>query len=291
MSVQRGDGDVLVGMDPPPRATSKVPLPESSVIRKTAYGRSKLSIDDDTRYREMHCRSSVSQSCHRSSVFHSQAINKRTPDLWRAGGTDLWCWHCCHPFDGPPIPIPRSYDTRERCFVVFGNFCSLACAKGYMSDNPTFDSPQQVNLFTKMARDVYGTHDPPRAPPRVSLKQFGGPFGVEEFRKSEGKHCVILEPPFITSYMVAEESHITRHTSLHAIGSRGSVRGLRRPATPVVMPPPPASDVTNLADSAYAKFIKDKDQGDSSAAPPPRAAAAKKRATSKSSGTLSAFIV
>jgi hypothetical protein len=175
------DEDDLIGMQPPPRATSRAPLPESSIIRKTAYGRSDLEIND-SRYREMHCRSSVTQSCHRSSLFHSRTLNKRSAEAWRHGRTDVLCWHCCHPFATPPVPIPRSYDTRERCFVVFGNFCSLACAKGYTLDTPTFQSPQQINLFVKMAREVYGEADPQSAPPRLSLKQFGGPYSIEEFR-------------------------------------------------------------------------------------------------------------
>lgn len=226
-------GEVLMGMEPPPRATSKIPLPDTSMIRKTAYGRDQLSIND-SRYKEMHCRSSSNQPCHHSSVFHQHAINVRDPSAW-CDRTDLLCWHCCAGFDTAPVPIPRSYDTRERCFVVYGNFCSLRCAKGFLVQGPSFDSPQQINLFSKMAHDVYGEDDVAAAPSRYALREFGGPYTLEDFR-AKSVTCQVVLPPFITSYMVVEERQISDHNSSHAIGCKETVLGLRRPDQPVLMP-------------------------------------------------------
>ena len=36
---------------------------------------------------------------------------------WPAA-TDVLCWHCCHAFDGPPLPLPIKYDDRRDVFHV-----------------------------------------------------------------------------------------------------------------------------------------------------------------------------
>ena len=223
---------VAIGMEPPPRNTSKTPLPESSTIRKSTFGRAILAVDD-CHYQELRCSSSITQCSRNSSIYHSHIINNRIPDDWTKP-TKLACWHCCHTFDNPPVPIPRTYDTRERSFVVFGNFCSLRCAKGYIVDNPTFESSQQLNMFSKMTREVYNVTEVQIAPPRMTLQMFGGPYNIETFREKSFS-ATILSPPFITSYMVVEERQNISNASSYALNASGTVKGLRRPSENVSM--------------------------------------------------------
>lgn len=254
--------EITLGMEPPPRTTSKLPLPESSTIRKSPHGRAILYIDD-ANYQELRCSSSVAQHRDTSVIYHSHAVNQRLPATWRES-TTIACWHCCHRFEGPPVPVARSYDAKEQKFVVFGNFCTLSCAKAWMVDSPSFDSAQRINIFAKMARDVYGEVEVLRAPPRVSLDLFGGPYSIDEFRARSGV-VTLLTAPFITSYMVVEERKQVANAASYEVDARGSVRGLRRPAQPVPMIKPapiPYEDVP------YVKFAAAKQQAAASSSAP-----------------------
>ena len=275
------DPEVLIGMEPPPRNTAKIPLPQSSTIRKSTYGRAVLAVED-AHYQELRCSSSIAQHVATCNVYHSISINKRLPEDWTKK-TDYACWHCCHKFDTPPVPIPRTYDTKERSYIVFGNFCSLECAKGYLVDNPTFESSQQMNMFTKMARDLYEKNNVYPAPSRISLQMFGGPFSIDDFRKNSGK-CSLKSPPFICSYMVVEERQQVNNATAFSINPKGSVRGLRKPTESLEVPPP---EVGNPDDNPYVNF-KPK-----STATAPKETKKKKDTASKaaSSGTLAQFMV
>lgn len=281
--------EVSIGMEPPPRNTSKIPLPESSNIRKSTFGRAILQVED-AHYQELRCSSSLTQCSNTLSIYHSHTINNRIPEHWTKP-TSIACWHCCHTFETPPVPIARTYDTKERSFIVFGNFCSLRCAKGYLVDNPTFESSQQLNMFSKMAREVYGQTDVPIAPPRIALQMFGGPYSIEAFR-DKPISAMLLSPPFITSYMVVEERQNISNASSYALNATGTVKGLRRPAKPVPMihaPPPPANE------SPYEIYSQGKNEAVKKAAPATSAAEKKETRKNKANndkpGTLNAFML
>jgi hypothetical protein len=234
--------EALIGMQPPPRNAAKVPLPETSTIRKSPYGRALLWTDSDKAVsREICCSSSIAHRANATCVYHSHLTNGRSGEEWSAP-TASACWHCCHAFSTPPVPLPRSFDTHERNFVVFGNFCSLRCAKGFLVESDIFDSPFHLSMFTKMAREVYGCTEVVAAPPRFALAMFGGPYTIEQFR-DDAKQAVLLAPPFVTSYMVVEE----RRHAIEVEGERtehatGTVRGLRRPAQAVHVDIAPVAD-------------------------------------------------
>lgn len=103
------------------------------------------------------------------------------PSTWPTH-TDVCCWHCCHPFEGPPVPLPTSYDSRLDAFGVVGTFCSFSCAKAYNYDsNKTHVATMHlITLLRKRATGVVGGIVP--APPRRMLQMFGGPMSIEEFR-------------------------------------------------------------------------------------------------------------
>lgn len=276
-------------MEPPPRNTSKTPLPESSTIRKSTFGRAILQVQN-AHYQELRCSSSLTQCSATPTTYHSHIINNRIPDDWTKP-TTLACWHCCHAFENPPVPIPRTFDTKERSFVVFGNFCSLRCAKGYLVDNPTFESSQQINMFSKMAREVYGQTDVAIAPPRTTLQMFGGPYSVDAFREKPITASIVA-PPFITSYMVVEERQSICNASSYALNASGTVKGLRRPNETVQIlrsDPPPENE------SPYE--IHCNKAGNADQEPPKKASVPtgtmgrRNRQDPTSSGTLNAFMI
>lgn len=127
--------------------------------------------------------------------FHSQS---KKGNKWPRR-TEVACMHCCHPFDTVPIPIPRRYDEKRKLYYVYGNFCSVNCAKAYIREHNRYMRSVNMYYFVHMCRKVFGirgTHTP--ALPRVLLKMFGGDLTIEKFRKDFSFVDVIqTEPPFI----------------------------------------------------------------------------------------------
>lgn len=242
-----------IGMEPPPRNNSKIPLPECSTIRKSIYGRAILSIDEGS-YVESRCNSSTAHTVKVRSIYHSHSLNNRSTDDWTQK-TDVACWHCCHQFDNPPVPIPKHYDTFQKCFVVYGNFCSLSCAKQYIAENSSFDWSQQISLFTKMALTLYNTSHVIASPPRLSLKMFGGPFSIDKFH-SQKTEAFLVTAPFINSYMVVEEREITANVSSYATQTMlGNMRSIRRPEKPLEL----SSESVDPDNNPYTVFCQEQD--------------------------------
>lgn len=213
-----------------PRATSKLELPESTVIRKTPYGRANLYMEGATfGFSNIRCSSSITRDSKDASVFIPHLSSRMEGKDWEKG-TEIHCWHCCEGFSTPPVPIPRSFDAKEGKYVVYGTFCSLSCAKGHLKESVSFEHGQQVNTLMKMARDVYGRTEVKAAPPRCTLKKFGGPYSIQEFR-SNAKEVAVHSAPFICNYMVVEEC--AADTSNLADTWKNSIRGLRRPSQPL----------------------------------------------------------
>lgn len=179
------------------------------------------------------------------------------------------CWHCCEwlPADDddspPPVPLPKAYDGAQQVFYVYGAFCSLECAKAHLLEHADFDRGFQLGLFARMAREVYGrTDDVLEAPPRVSLRRFGGPFEAPPAGR-----CRVCEPPFVSYCMLIEETTTTTDvaTPPAAVEEEDEEEGLHEPPPPglyaayVAAAPPPPSPQRRApppAVSALARFAK-----------------------------------
>ena len=88
-----------------------------------------------------------------------------------------------------------------------------------------------MNVFVRMLREVYGISSGiVEAPPRISLKMFGGPFDIEAFR-SQKNVCYILHPPFVSYCMLIEERQpiLSIGEDANVVNTKGTVKGLRRP--------------------------------------------------------------
>lgn len=122
-------------------------------------------------------------ACRQVVTANQHTAQSRQGDPWPTTSTSC-CWHCCHTFDGPPIPLPVAYCSYTDTFRVIGNFCSFACARAYNVDNRRnhVSTMHYVTLLRKRATGQLGHTR--TAPPRTSLSMFGGALTIEEFRAS-----------------------------------------------------------------------------------------------------------
>jgi hypothetical protein len=95
--------------------------------------------------------------------------------------TDLLCWWCCHKFDTLVRYAPVDYDEIKDRFVVTGMFCSWNCTKAYIFHEKLYRNGHF--MFTKFIRKIYGKDiSITSAPPRQTLKVFGGTLSIDDFR-------------------------------------------------------------------------------------------------------------
>lgn len=137
--------------------------------------------------------------------------------------TDTVCYQCCHAFDGVPVPLPDTYDTRRKVYRCKGNFCSWQCAKSYNINQTQNFGKGNRNMYisllahqtwVKYRKDTghknlkfenmktYATYSIKPSRPRELLRIFGGTMGIEEYR--EGFYGIIPpeealeDKPFLT---------------------------------------------------------------------------------------------
>lgn len=101
------------------------------------------------------------------------------------------CFWCCHSFTWKPSVLPISYDAYENMYTCEGYYCSPECALAYLYAEPNLSD---VNRWTRHAllsdlyRPLYTKRDLITAPPRATLRLFGGPLGIEQFREQTSFH-------------------------------------------------------------------------------------------------------
>ena len=101
--------------------------------------------------------------------------------------TDVACWWCCHKFDTCPCTLPTKHDPLRKRFTFIGIFCSWNCTKSYnfnMSDHKKYERSSIITLLIQQLYGVYNAINIKAAPPRQSLKMFGGYLSIDEFRSN-----------------------------------------------------------------------------------------------------------
>lgn len=99
---------------------------------------------------------------------------------------DVCCWWCCHPFEGAPCTLPIKYDPLRKRFTFCGLFCSWNCVKAYNFERSDYKRYYCSTLISLLIGQIYGI---PKAlgikpaPPRQTLKMFGGYLEIHEFRQ------------------------------------------------------------------------------------------------------------
>jgi hypothetical protein len=111
------------------------------------------------------------------------------------------CFWCCHTFGWTPAILPLSYDAYKNLFTCEGNFCSPECALAYnYADITTSDSLKwnRHALLGNIYSDLYSNRTISPAPPRTTLRIFGGPLDIDQYREYlSGDNDIVLSqlPP------------------------------------------------------------------------------------------------
>ena len=123
--------------------------------------------------------------------------------------TSIYCWWCCHPFSGPPCCLPCDY--KNDTFKVFGVFCSPECAASYNFDdvNSGCDIWERYSLLNLLYKKIYNDKNIKikLAPPKQTLKIFGGHLSIKEFRINNTNYAntyKIIIPPLVSIIPIQE---------------------------------------------------------------------------------------
>lgn len=96
------------------------------------------------------------------------------------------CWHCCEKVTTKPYMLCHSEDEKLRIYYASGIFCSNACLLGFLAEHVNHRSDVTRQLTFRLNKELGHKDvldDFKIAPSRFSLKRFGGPLSIEEFRK------------------------------------------------------------------------------------------------------------
>lgn len=98
--------------------------------------------------------------------------------------TDIHCWWCDHQFDWLPTYLVGSY--KNKCYHVYGNFCSFNCAFRYNnSQKKDFMTNTRNALLHKFKYEITENDEPiTEAQDRELLKSKGGKMSIEEYRNN-----------------------------------------------------------------------------------------------------------
>jgi hypothetical protein len=98
----------------------------------------------------------------------------------------MWCWWCCHPFEGEILKLPYKYDELRNKFHTCGGFCSWSCMKRYAIDKYGITRGgiicSNIIIMRKKLYNKLGSIK--MAPLREQLDVFGGDLTIEEFRSN-----------------------------------------------------------------------------------------------------------
>lgn len=99
--------------------------------------------------------------------------------------TDISCWWCCHRFTSFPVSLPVKYNMKTCQFHVYGCFCSFNCVAAYIYEHERDKSNHLLHfMYRKLTKIKIYRGSIKRAGPRESLKMFGGPLSITEFREN-----------------------------------------------------------------------------------------------------------
>jgi hypothetical protein len=137
--------------------------------------------------------------------------------------TNIHCWWCVHPFSNPPFGLPIKCENNK--YEVQGCFCSLNCAKAYNLKENNYRTSEVNSLIENFRRDLFGVDSIPviMAPPRQSLKVFGGYLTIEDFRNEfyiMNKGIIHLSPSVAPVRNLFEEEYHDKIIRANATGER-----------------------------------------------------------------------
>ena len=162
-------------------------LPEAPVIfsfRLPAEESIPVPADSSTNYSDILQNVEVSHASERFSGEVMKEILGRTKTPTYSPGTA--CFWCCHAFTWKPCVLPVAFDAYEIMHTCEGHFCSPECALAYLYADGTISDVTRWTrhaLLADLYRSLYTKRDLIPAPPRATLRLFGGPLSIEQFRE------------------------------------------------------------------------------------------------------------
>jgi len=135
-------------------------------------------------------------------------INANNDKVWPES-TNINCWWCCHQFTNTPCSLPEYY--KKDKFYVSGCFCSFNCTASYNFNRNDDNMWERFSLLNLMYKKLYNTKfvKISLAPPRETLKMFGGYLSIEEFRENllrTDKTFSVVKPPLVSIIPKIEEN-------------------------------------------------------------------------------------
>jgi hypothetical protein len=135
-------------------------------------------------------------------------INANNEKTWPET-TNIHCWWCCHQFTNTPCALPEFY--KKNKFYVSGCFCSFNCCASYNFSKNDDNMWERFSLLNLLYKKLYQQKfvKISLAPPRETLKIFGGYLSIEEFREGlikNEKTYNVIKPPLISIIPKIEEN-------------------------------------------------------------------------------------
>lgn len=165
----------------------KKSLPEAPVIfsfRLPAEESVPVPADASTSYSDILQTVESSNVGKRFNTDIMKDILSRTKTPVYSGSTA--CLWCCHPFPWKACVLPVSYDAYENMYTCEGHFCSPECGLSYLyNDLKISDVTRWMRhaLLNDLYRTMYVDKILTPAPHRHTLRMFGGPLDIEQFRE------------------------------------------------------------------------------------------------------------
>ena len=185
----------------------KKQLPEAPVIftlRLPTETDVPVPADAFTSYSDILQSVEISHATERFSSEVMKEILTRTKRPTYAPGTA--CFWCCHPFPHTPCVLPLSYDAYEMMYTCEGHFCSPECAMASLYADPSVSDNSRWtrhSLLVDLYRTLYTKRDLIPAPPRTTLRMFGGPLDIEQFREytASAEEMIAVQLPPLRLYV------------------------------------------------------------------------------------------
>ena len=165
----------------------KKALPEAPVIfslKLPVEESVPVPADASTNYSDILSAVEVSHAAERFNGEIMKDILSRTKTPTYSPNTA--CFWCCHAFPWKPCVLPISYDAYEMMYACEGHFCSPECALAHLYADPILSDVARWTrqaLLSDLYRSLYNTRDLIPAPPRTTLRMFGGPLSIDQFRE------------------------------------------------------------------------------------------------------------
>ena len=186
--------------------SSKILKEENNISDIKPEYTSNVDIPIDSKY-EDDCKNNRIIKKNLKNIMY-EFINANSEKKWPES-TNIHCWWCCNSFNDIPCALPEYY--KKEKFYVNGCFCSFNCCASYNFSRNDDAMWERYSLLNLMYKKLYNKNFVKinLAPPRETLKMFGGFLSIEEFREysvRNDKSFNVIKPPLISIIPKIEEN-------------------------------------------------------------------------------------